>query len=316
MLQQISNFFLHLCPDFFIGMTNALKAHISLFAAQVIYALNYSIAKDLMPTHIGPLALVLLRIGGAGLLFWTLSLFTKKESLVKGDLKKMAILALFGVFINQVFFIYGLSLTKPINSAIIMISNPIMVILFTLIVFKERITLLKISGLLLGIVGAVTLLLFKGNLEFGSETMMGDLLTLINASSWAVFVVMAKPYMQKYHTVTVMKWIFLFGFIYMLPVGFNDIRAVEWHAWSTDVWLGVGFVVVATTFLAYLLNTYALKDLSPSVVSMYIYTQPFLATLFAVFLGKDTLTPTKILSAVFIIIGVYLVSMKTKSKKL
>lgn len=295
-------------------MNNALKAHISLFAAQVIYALNYSIAKDLMPIHIGPLALVLLRIGGAGVLFWILSLFTKKESLAKGDLKKMAILAIFGVFLNQVFFIYGLSLTKPINSAIIMISNPIMVILFTLIVFKERITLIKISGLLLGIVGAVTLLLFKGNFEFGSETLIGDLMTLINASSWAVFVVMAKPYMQKYHTVTVMKWIFLFGFIYMLPVGFKDLQTTEWHNWSTDIWLGVGFVVVATTFLAYLLNTYALKDLSPSVVSMYIYLQPFLATLFAVFLGKDTLTPTKILSAVFIIVGVYLVSMRTKPK--
>ncbi len=297
-------------------MTNTLKAHICLFSAQVIYALNYSIAKDLMPDHIGPLALVLLRIAGAGLLFWILSLFTKKESLEKGDLKKMAILAIFGVFINQVFFIYGLSLTKPINSAIIMISNPIMVILFTLIVFKERITILKIGGLLLGIVGAVTLLLFKGNLEFGSETLVGDMLTLINATSWAVFVVIAKPYMQKYHTVTVMKWMFLFGFIYMLPVGLSDLLTVQWQNWTGEVWFGVSFVVVATTFLAYLLNTYPLKIVSPSVVSMYIYTQPFLATLFAVFLGKDTLTPTKILSAVFIIIGVYLVSMKTKSKKL
>jgi drug/metabolite transporter (DMT)-like permease len=297
-------------------VSNALKAHISLFAAQVIYALNYSIAKDLMPHHIGPLALVLLRIAGAGLLFWILSLFTKQESLHKGDLKKMALLAVFGVFVNQVFFIYGLSLTRPINSAIIMISNPIMVIVFTLIVLKERITILKISGLLLGIIGAVTLLLFKGNFEFGSETITGDMLTLINASSWAVFVVMAKPYMQKYKTVTVMKWIFLFGFIYMLPVGFNDIQTVQWQNWSGDIWFGVSFVVVATTFLAYLLNTYALKDLSPSVVSMYIYMQPFLATLFAVFLGKDTLTPTKILSAVFIIVGVYLVSMKPRSNKL
>ena len=152
-------------------MTNVLKAHISLFAAQVIYALNYSIAKDLMPVHIGPLALVFLRILGACALFWLLSLFTKKETLHKGDLKKLAILALFGVFINQVFFIYGLSLTKPINSAIIMISNPIMVILFTLIVFKERITILKIGGLALGIVGAITLLLFKGDFEYGSETL-------------------------------------------------------------------------------------------------------------------------------------------------
>jgi drug/metabolite transporter (DMT)-like permease len=295
-------------------VTNAVKAHISLFAAQVIYALNYSIAKDLMPDHIGPLALLLLRISGACALFWILSLFTEKESLHKGDLKKLALLAVFGVFINQVFFIYGLSLTRPINSAIIMISNPIMVILFTLIVFKERITIIKISGLLLGIIGAGTLLLFKGNFEIGSETITGDCLTLINATSWAVFVVMAKPYMQKYHTVTVMKWIFLFGLIYMIPFGINDLQKVEFGAWSPNVFWAVAFVVVATTFLAYLLNTFALKDLSPSVVSMYIYLQPFLATLFAVFLGKDTLTPTKILSAVFIIIGVYLVSVKTKTR--
>ena len=195
-----------------------------------------------------------------------------------------------------------------------MISNPIMVIVFTLIVFKERITIFKVSGLLLGIVGAVTLLLFKGNFEFGSETIGGDAMTLVNSASWAVFVVMAKPYMQKYHTVTVMKWIFLFGFFYMMPVGITDLMNTDFSVWDTNTYLGVGFVVVATTFLAYLHNTFALKDLSPSVVSMYIYTQPFLATLFAVFLGKDTLTPTKVLSAVFIIVGVYLVSMKQRIK--
>lgn len=296
-------------------MSNAVKAHISLFSAQLIYALNYTIAKDLMPNHIGPLALVFLRISGACLLFWLLSLFSRKESLDVGDLKKMAILAVFGIFINQVFFIYGLNLTKPINSAIIMISNPIMVIVFTLIVFKEQITFLKVSGLSLGIVGAITLLLFKGNFEPGSETIIGDVMTLINASSWAVFVVMAKPYMQKYQTVTVMKWIFLFGLIYMTPLGIYDLPNVKWHEMTSDVYLAIGFVVVATTFLAYLLNTYALKALSSTVVSMYIYLQPFLATIFAVFLGKDTLTPIKILSAVLIISGVYMVSYKKKQQQ-
>lgn len=297
-------------------MSDSLKAHISLFAAQVIYALNYSIAKDLMPFHIGPLALVYLRISGACLLFWILSLFARKESLDVGDLKKMAILAIFGVFVNQVFFIYGLSLTIPINSAIIMISNPIMVILFTLIVFKERITFLKISGLSLGIVGAVSLLLFRGNFEFGSENIAGDLMTLINSASWAVFVVMAKPYMQKYQTVTVMKWIFLFGLIYMTPIGIYDLQHVNWSAFTPEIIGAISFVVVATTFLAYLLNTYALKALSSSVVSMYIYTQPFLATIFAVILGKDSLTPIKVLAGILIISGVYLVSYKPSKKEI
>lgn len=293
-------------------MTDSLKAHISLFTAQVIYALNYSIAKDLMPQHIQPLALVLSRIAGAGLLFWILSIFTRKEKVETKDLKKMMVLALFGVAVNQAFFICGLSLTHPINSAIIMISNPIVVILFTLIVFKERITIYKISGLSLGIIGAVTLLLFKGNFTLGSDTITGDLMTLVNSFSWAVFVVMAKPYMQKYHTVTVMKWIFLFGFVYILPFSIRDFIKTDWNSFDNNTWLAIAFVVIATTFLAYLLNTYALKALSSSVVSMYIYLQPFLATLFAVLLGKDYLSPIKIASAVCIISGVYLVSKKTK----
>jgi drug/metabolite transporter (DMT)-like permease len=297
-------------------VTDSLKAHISLFSAQVIYALNYSIAKDLMPFHIGPLALVFLRISGACLLFWILALFTKQEKLEKGDLKKMAILAIFGVFVNQLFFIYGLSLTKPINSAIIMISNPIIVIVFTLIILKESITIFKIGGLFLGISGAVILLLFRGNFELGSDTIAGDAMTLINSTSWAIFVVMAKPYMQKYNTVTVMKWIFIFGLLYMTPFGLHDIMHTNWSAMTTDIFLAIGFVVVATTFMAYLLNTYALKALSPSVVSTYIYLQPFLATIFAVFLGKDVLTPIKIISAVLIIMGVYLVSYRPKKSEI
>jgi drug/metabolite transporter (DMT)-like permease len=295
-------------------MNSSLKAHISLFTAQVIYALNYSIAKDLMPTYIKPLGLVMLRITGALILFWTLSFFSKQEKVEKDDLKKMMLLALFGVAVNQAFFIYGLSLTKPINSAIIMVSNPIAVMLFTIFIFKEKITALKLTGLGFGVIGALTLLLFKahGSFAIGSETIVGDLMTLINSLSWAVFVVMAKPYMQKYQTVTVMKWIFLFGFIYISPFGMPDLIAVKWTILSSQTLFAMAFVVVATTFLAYLLNTYALKALSSSVVSMYIYLQPFLATLIAIILGKDELTVIKVISASLIISGVYLASRKKK----
>jgi drug/metabolite transporter (DMT)-like permease len=293
-------------------MNDSLKAHLSLFSAQLIYALNYSIAKDLMPAVIQPFGLVLLRIAGACFLFWSLSFFIKPEKIQKKDFKKLFLMAIFGVVINQAFFILGLSLTQPINSAIIMISNPIIVIVFTLIILKERITILKVSGLLLGIAGAITLLLFKGNFTLGSETIKGDLFTLVNSCSWAIFVVMAKPIMQKYHTVTVMKWIFLFGLILFTSFGFNDVMNVNWQLVSSYNWFAICFVVVATTFFAYLLNTYALKALSPSVVSTYIYFQPFLATTFAILLGKDSLNVIKVVSAIFIILGVYLVSKKTK----
>ena len=141
-------------------------------------------------------------------------------------------------------------------------------------------------------------------------------MTLIKSLSWAVVVVMAKPSIQKYQTVTVMKWIFLFGFIYMFPFGMPDLLSVQWQTLSSQTIFAMAFVVIATTFLAYLLNTFALKALSSSVVSMYIYLQPFLATTIAIVLGKDEITTIKIISASLIISGVYLASRKTKEENI
>ena len=269
-----------------------------------------------MPTYLQPLALVFMRIIGAGLLFWILSLFTKNEKVEKADLKKLLWLALFGIVINQVFFIWGLSLTTPINSSIIMISNPIMVFIFTLIVLKERITIPKASGLFLAIGGAYIILRYRGDFEIGSDTIIGDLMTLLNSASWAVFVVMSKPLYAKYSTVTVMKWMFLIGSIYIIPIGGYDFLQTNWSGFTTDAIYAAGFVVVATTFLAYLLNIYGLQQLSPNVVSMYIYLQPFLASLFAISLGKDKLDLTKIIAGIFIILGLYLVTIKPRKKEI
>lgn len=295
-------------------MNPVLRAHVFLFAAQVIYALNYSIAKDLMPHYISPLGLVTIRICGACLLFWLLSLFLKPEKVERRDLAKLAVLALFGVCINQIFFIWGLSLTSPINSAIIMISNPIAVMLFTVFVMKERITALRVTGIGLGATGALTLLLFKANGGFslGSDTIAGDLMTLVNSLSWAIFVVMAKPYMQKYQTTTVMKWVFLAGTVFVFPWSGSELLDVHWAQLPAHAVTAMVFVVVATTFLAYLLNMFALRTLSSSVVSMYIYLQPFLATIIAIAWGKDQLNAVKVVSAALIISGVYLAGRKPK----
>jgi len=297
-------------------LNSTLKSHIALFAAQIIYALNYSIAKGLMPDYIGPLALVFLRVLGAALLFWFVSLFIRTQKIEKADLKKMMWLSAFGIVINQVFFIYGLSLTHPINSAIIMISNPIIVFVLTLFILKERATLLKVTGLSIAVAGAMVLLLFKGDLEFGSDTILGDIMTLINSISWAIFMVLAKPLLVKYETVSAMRWIFLFGSFYLIPIGGYDILHTNWSGFTSQAIIAVSFVVVATTFLAYLLNIYGLRGLSPSVTSMYIYLQPFLASLFAILMGQDRLNATKIFSGILIILGLYLVSRKPKKAKL
>jgi drug/metabolite transporter (DMT)-like permease len=292
------------------------RAHLALIIVNIIYAANFSIAKEVMPSHVQPFAFVLMRVAGALVLFWIVGAIFVKEKVDKKDIPYMAMLAFFGVALNQLLFLKGLSLTKPINGAIIMTSNPIIVIIIAAIFLKERISVQKLIGIAMGAAGALIMLLYGKNFSLGSDTIYGDMLILVNSFSWALFVVLVKPLMKKYNTFTVVKWVFLFGFLYVLPFGFSEFREIQWNTFTPAIWRDVLFVVIAVTFIAYVLNTYSLKALSPSVVSIYIYLQPFLATLIAVYLYKsDDLDLRKITAAVMIISGVYLVSQPLVKRK-
>lgn len=290
-------------------MSKSLQAHLALLIVNLIYGANYSIAKEVMPAYVQPFAFVLMRVGGALILFWIVGTFFIKERMDKKDLPRIALLAVCGVACNQLLFLKGLSLTTPINASIIMISNPIVVLLIAAFVLKEKISSGKIIGIAFGIAGAAIMLLYNKNFSFGSETISGDLMILINSISWACYVVLVKPLMKKYNTFTIVKWVFLFGFLYVLPFGFNEFTQISWATMPAAVWRDIMFVVIATTFFAYVLNTYALRALSPSVVSVYIYLQPFFASLIAIYYyHNDMLDLRKITSAVLIVFGVYLVS--------
>lgn len=296
-------------------MSKVLRAHIALLVVNIIYGANYSIAKEVMPGFVKPFAFVLLRVGGALALFWLVAQFFFREKVDRKDIPRFALLALFGVAINQLLFLKGLNLTTPINASIIMISNPIVVLLLAAALLHERVSLQKIAGIALGICGALLLLLFNGSFALGSETITGDLMILVNSVSWALYLVLVKPLMKKYNTITIVKWVFLFGFFYVLPFGWNEMPDIVWSELPGVIWADILFVVVATTFVAYLLNTYALRALSASVVSIYIYLQPFLATLFAVVVYRnDTLDLRKITAALLIVLGVYLVSVPVRRK--
>jgi drug/metabolite transporter (DMT)-like permease len=297
-------------------MSKVLRAHLALLIVNIIYGANYSIAKEVMPTYIQPFAFVVMRVLGAAVLFWIVGSIFIKEKVDKKDLPRLALLALFGVAGNQLFFLKGLSLTSPINASIIMVSNPIVVMVVATLVLKEKISFLKIVGIVLGVSGALFLLLFNKKLSFGSETMAGDAMILLNSLFWATYIILVKPLMHKYNTITIVKWVFLFGSFYVLPFGYQEFVSINWQSIPQHIWWNIAFVVLITTFVAYLLNTYALRALSPSVVSIYIYLQPFLTTLIAIFYYKnDELDARKIVSGLLIILGVYLVS-KPKEKQL
>jgi len=244
------------------------------------------------------------------------SQFAVKEKVAQKDLALLAVCGGFGVAANQLMFFYGLNLTSPINAAIILTCNPILVLIISAVVIKERITSRKIIGIGLGLTGAAGLILFNGAASLSSDGFIGDLFVFLNATSYAIYLVLVKPLMKKYKPMTVIKWVFFFGFIYVLPFGWNQFHEIDWSGFTPNIWGAFVFVVVGTTFLAYLFNIFGLRELSPSVVSIYIYSQPLIASIMAIALQKDELSYEKIIAALFIFSGVYLVSTKKSAKKI
>jgi len=285
-------------------------AHISLFLANLIYAINYTFAKDVMPDFIQPSGFILLRVTGAVTLFSIMYVLFVKEKVDKKDIIRLAICGVFGVAINQLLFFKGLNITTPINAAIIMTTNPVLVIILSAVILHEKLNIRKVIGIALGLIGASALILNGGSLSSNTDFMLGNTFVFINAISYGLYLVLVKPLMQKYHPITVMFYVFGFGFLYVLPFGYSELLAVEWTIFPPKIMWEVAFVVVCTTVIAYLLNSSALKQLNPSTVSIYIYTQPVLATIFAIFRNADTLNEMKIISASIIFLSVYLVSVR------
>lgn len=262
-----------------------------------------------MPEFIKPSGFILLRVIGALFLFALSYFLFINEKVDTKDIFRLAICGIFGVAINQLFFFEGLNLTTPINASIIMTINPILVILISFLIIRESITLKKILGILFGLFGASILILKSEGVSFSSNHQMGNLFVFINASSYGLYLVLIKPLMQKYHPITVLFYVFSFGLLYVIPFGFENLTRVKWAIIPASIYLEIAFVVVCTTFIAYLLNSSALKRLSPTTVSVYIYLQPILASLFAVFWGADSVDNQKIIATLLIFLGVYFVSV-------
>lgn len=293
-----------------------LIPHLALLGANIFYAINYTVAKWAMPDYILPNGFILLRVVSASMLFWLVSAFLGTEKIDKSDYLRFIACGLFGVAGNQLLFFKGLSLTTPISASVIMTTNPVLVLIVASIILKEKLSWFKIAGIAVALTGAVTLILNNANnaLVEGQSSMLGNLYIFLNACSYGVYLVLVVPLMRKYKPLTVLKWVFTIGLIVVIPFGWQEFAAVEWTQLPTKAAWSMVYVVVGTTFLAYLLNIYAIKKVSPTVVSSYIYLQPVLASVFALILGADQLTMILILCASLIFSGVAMVSKKRSVK--
>lgn len=289
-------------------MKNKIPALIAAFLAALIYAINFTVAKDVMPMYVKPFGFILLRVGGATILFWILSFFAKKEKIEKRDFLTIISAAFFGVALNMLSFFKGLSMTTPISASVIMVTTPILVLILSAFILKEKITAIKILGILIGLSGAVLLIAYGQSLNTGENAMLGNFLVFVNAASYAMYLIVVKKLTQKYHPFTFVKWLYFFGLIMIIPFSFSEALEIQWATINTSIMLKIIFVVVFSTFCTYLFNIFALTKLKPTTLSSFIYLQPLLATLYALLVGSDTINTTKILAAMLIFLGVFLVT--------
>lgn len=269
-----------------------------------------------MPDYLGPRGFILVRALGGVTLFWLTAFLWKFERTQLKDHLLFLVCGLFGVAINQMSFFEGLNITTPINAAVMMTVNPVLVLLLSAIILKEALRPARIIGILLGIAGAI-MLITRGGAEvdiFSSDKSLGNLLVFINASSYALYLILVKPLMSRYAPITVIRWVFTYGLLIVIPFGWPQLSDTSWGQLPSDILLRIAFVVLGTTYLAYLLNVFALKTVSSTTVSFYIYLQPLVAAVVAILLGVDHLTPVLLIAAALIFSGVYLVSFFGKRR--
>lgn len=295
-------------------MSKRSLALIAAFLATSIYGINHTVAKEIMPIYIGSSGFIMLRLLGATSIFWIISLFTPKEKIQKKDFFRIIFASILGMCINMLAFFRGLELSTPINSGVIITLSPVLVLILSYFFLKEKITIKKILGILIGFSGAVFLILNTSKTGINAPNIpLGNSFFLLNASAYAGYLIIVKPLTQKYSLFTLMKWLFLIGLILSAPLTYDQFIKVNWSELPWFAIWRMGYVVIGTTFLTYLFNIYALKTLSPTTVGSFIYLQPIITIIFALITANDTLDSTKLLSCLLVFIGVYLVSVKNKN---
>ena len=293
-------------------MNSRLLALLSAGGATMIYGLNHTIAKEVMPDHVGAFGFIFIRTAGATILFWFASLFVPFEKINKKDYLKLFITALLGMCLNMLSFFKGLELSTPVNSGIFATTNPIIILCLSYFFLKEKIGVKKFIGITLGFIGALILVL-QGteNSLRAPNVLLGNFLFLLNSIFFSSFIIMVKPLTQKYSTITIMKWLFFMGFFMTLPVTSKEFSEINWGYLPFDAVWRIIFVVLGTTFLTYVLNLFALKKLQASTVGAFAYAQPIIAISFAIITGNDYISLGRGLACLTIIVGVYLVSQKS-----
>jgi drug/metabolite transporter (DMT)-like permease len=289
-------------------MTNLKKAHIAIALASLLFGMNYWIGKKLMPDFMDPYQITFYRLLGAFLICYIYEKIWVRVKIDRKDLLKIALLSFTGVAISQLLFFVGLSYTSPVDASIIHAFSPIVILLMAAFIVKEKITGVRIVGIVIGAVGAIMIVAVNQNSELAPGSLKGNLLVLANITLYSYYIVMIKPLMAKYNVFTLMKWLFLFAIIFVAPFSIKPVLETNFSAFTGYAWFSLFYVIIGTTFLAYILTVFALRYLSSVVVGFYIYIQPLVSVIAGLLLFSEKLTFVKIIAGLLIFLGIFLVN--------
>ncbi|MEI7896546.1 MAG: DMT family transporter [bacterium] len=294
-------------------MKDTHKAHLALLSTTLIFGLAYNIVKSLMPVMLTPMQLIFIRLLGGMIIFWLFQRLFVPEKVERKDLIMLAVCGMFGFALNQTLFYEGLNLSTPVDASLIHVLNPVLVMVFASFILGEKITWKKAMGIGLGAIGVIILVLSGKSISYQGSHAIGNILILLNMVFYALYLVLIKPLVGKYHTTTILKWVSFFGFIFVFPLSIKPALEINFAAITVTAWLGILYIILLNTFLAYLLINFALKSVSATVVSYYSYLQPVIAAIMSVTIGQGGLTIQKMLAALLIFSGVYVVNRSNSS---
>lgn len=299
-------------------MNSKLLGHLACFIAYSIFGINIIVCKDLTSSHlISPMALFCLRSIGAGTLFWLISLFTLGEKVDRKDFLKIFFASVLGFFLTQITFLIAIPDITPMDCSIVSAISPILTMFIAAFVLKEPITLRKAGGVAISFVGIIFLILNSVSVSDASRqtSLVGILLIIANCLSFSLYLGLFKPLIARYPVVTFMKWIFLFSTLMSLPFAGHEIATINYAALSGTFLSELAYLIICATFVTYFLIPVGQKRIRPTLVSMYSYVQPIIATTISICLGMDTLGWQKILAALMVFGGVMMVNFSRSAKR-
>lgn len=294
-------------------MSKRTLAILAAIGATTIYGLNHTIAKSVMPHHVGAFGFIFLRVSGAALLFWMISVLGPRERIEKRDWGRLLLCALFGMVINMLAFFQGLELSTPINSSVLVTITPIIVTVLSVFLISEKVTRVKVLGIGMGLAGALSLIFMNEGEQVNAPNIpVGNALFIVNATSYGLYLILVKKLIEKYHPFTLMKWLFTLAFVINFPLTISGFLEINWAEIPAAGLGAIAFVIIGTTFLTYLFNVFALTELKASTVSAFVYAQPVIGILFALAMGRDKLSLLTLGATLLVLLGVYLVSKRPK----